>query len=69
MPLGLGRPQSVGTLTRRVELALTKSRQLRRTIEKIEAQLADRQKWKMKHTRRKKKIDLPPDVRDVVDYN
>jgi hypothetical protein len=54
-PLGLGRPQSVGNLTRRVELALTKSRKLCRTIEKIEAQLASRQKRKTKQTRRKKK--------------
>ena len=40
-PLGLGRPQSVGNLTRRVDLALHKSRKLRRTIKMIEAKIAD----------------------------
>ncbi|HID75963.1 MAG TPA: hypothetical protein EYP56_08205 [Planctomycetaceae bacterium] len=39
-PLGLGRPQSVGNLTRRVDLALSKSATLRRTTEAIEARIA-----------------------------
>jgi hypothetical protein len=40
-PLGLGRPQSVGNLTRRVDLALRKSRKLRGTIKQIEARITD----------------------------
>lgn len=39
--LGLGRAQSVGNLTRRVDAALDKSKQLRRTIKAIETRLAD----------------------------
>jgi len=53
--LGLGRPQSVGNLTRRVDVALTRSMELRRTIKKIEEELADRQQRRGKHTRRIKK--------------
>jgi len=38
--LGLGRAQSVGNLTRRIELTLPSSRKLRRNIKTIEAKLA-----------------------------
>lgn len=38
--LGLGRAQSVGNLTRRVDHAIGKSKELRRTIETIESRLA-----------------------------
>ena len=41
-PLGLGRPPSVGNLTRRVELALPTSRKLGRTIKQLEQQLIRR---------------------------
>lgn len=42
MPLGLGRPQSVGNLTRRVDLALSPSSKIRRTVKQIEAKIAGR---------------------------
>lgn len=57
-PLGLGRPQSVGNLTRRVDQALSKSRKLRRTMEAIEARIADHRSnmtEKSKPARMKKK--------------
>ena len=57
--LGLGRAQSVGNLTRRVDQALAKSKELRRTIETIETQLAEEPATT--HRRQKKeKIDLTP---------
>ncbi len=59
-PLGLGRPQSVGNLTKRVDTALRKSRKLRRTIVRrtiatIEATMTDRLAKRTKPRRRKKK--------------
>jgi hypothetical protein len=53
-PLGLGRAQSAGNLTRQVDLALSKSRKLRRTIENIEAKSPDRRSVKPQRTGRKK---------------
>jgi REP element-mobilizing transposase RayT len=53
--LGLGRAQSVGNLTRRVDESLATSTKLRRLIAKIEAQLADRPPAATKTARRKKK--------------
>jgi hypothetical protein len=56
--LGLGRAQGVGNLTRRVDEALGKSKELRRTIETIESRLAGAH---VAYPRQKKeKIDLTP---------
>jgi len=52
--LGLGRAQSVGNLTRRVDESLARSPALRRTIEKIETQLADWQQPKPPPQNKKK---------------
>ena len=45
-PLGLGRPESVSNLTRRIDRDLKKDSRLRRDVDKIERQLSDKTKNK-----------------------
>lgn len=47
-PLGLGRPQRVGNLTRRMDLALRTSPKLRRTIAATEAKIIDRRSARLR---------------------
>ncbi|MEX1027789.1 MAG: hypothetical protein WD049_07255 [Candidatus Paceibacterota bacterium] len=46
-PLGLGRPESVSNLTRRIDRDLEKNSRLRKDVDKIERQLSDKTKNKV----------------------
>ena len=54
-PLGLGRAQSVGNLTRRIDQARSKSRTLRRTIAQIESEITEHLSQRPRPPQKKKK--------------